>query len=429
MAKYNTNVFYNRSVNSKGAKYNTVAYVVLFRLTDNFAVGDNEYSLYSTYAMSESPNILSDAWDLHAKYEYLEGLVADDYEIIAARLFEVFDEFGVKDIAVNLVASLMVNENVELLEDAKMVAEILAKEDLNAVDFGTVEAFIEAMDDMGFSELAELFATVMTYDRLNVTDGDPQAAVSDFYVTKDENGLYDMILPFNLIIDYNKTVLPFMPEAVDTSVELAGADGEIVQDTVYKSRVFDIFAVTFDGLSAYEKEQVKKDIATILHSIKNDTKVITFANNETAFDVKYTGLANIDIDAAGWMEFEIPLKSAAAMGHKQFEQRMSGSGLMVNGGMQPVGAVIRITGPVTNPGFTLGSEVFSWNGTVPEGSTLVIDMDDKSCYMIDEAGNRSLATKNLTGEYVSIPVGSMVLQANQNTEEHIESVWQELVLY
>ena len=429
MANYNSNIFYNRSVNQKGAKYNTIAYVVLFRLTDGFTIGDNEYRLWATHSFVEGTQILSDGWSLNADYKYIEGLVADDSDIVAARLFEIFDEFGVKDLAVELVASLIVNDNVELLEDAKMFAEILARDNINAQEFGTVEAFIEAMDDMGFSELSELFATIMTYDRLNVTDGDPQAAVSDFYVTKDENGLYDLILPFNLIVDYNKTTLPFMPEAVDTSVELAGADGEIVQDTVYKSRVFDIFAVTMDGLSAYEKEQVKKDIATILHSIKKDTKVITFANNETAFDVKYTGLANIDIDAAGWMEFEIPLKSAAAMGHKQFEQRMSGSGLMVNSGSDPVGAIITITGPVDNPGFTLGDTAFSWTGTVPQGSRLVIDMDGQSCYMLDSEGKRTLATKNLQGEYVKIPVGSMVLQANQNTEEHIESRWRELVLY
>src|SRR5699024_11662226 len=117
---------------------------------------------------------------------------------------------------------------------------------------------IKTMDDMCFSELAEWFVTIMTYDRLNVTDGDPQAAVSDFYVTKDENGLYDLILPFNLIVDYNKTTLPFMPEAVDTSVELAGADGEIGQYTVDKSRVCDIFVVAMDGLSAYAYVQVEK---------------------------------------------------------------------------------------------------------------------------------------------------------------------------
>lgn len=429
MAKYNTNIFYNRSGNQKGAKYNTTTYITLFRLTDTFPISDNEYQLWSTYAFTDGTQLLSDEITLNADYKFIEGLVADDFEILAGGLFEIFEEFGVKDLAAELVASLIVNDNMGMLEEAKVFAEILAKDDIDAQDFGTVEAFIEAMEDMGFSELSKLFASIMTYDRLNVTDGDPQAAISDFYVTKDENGLYDIILPFNLIVDYNKTTLPFMPEAVDTSVELAGTDGEIVQDTVYRSRVFDIFAVTMDGLSAYEKEQVKKDIATILHSIKKETKVITFANNETAFDVKYTGLANIDKDAPGWMEFELPLKSAAAMGHKQFEQRMNGSGLMVNGGSEPVGAIITITGQVDNPSFTLGNEVFSWSGTVPEGSQLVIDMDGKSCYMIDSNGNRTLATKNLKGEYVKIPVGSMVLQANQNTEEHITSRWRELVLY
>ena len=162
MANYNSNIFYNRSVNQKGAKYNTVAYVVLFRLTDGLTIGDNEYRLWATHSFVEGTQILSDGWSLNADYKYIEGLVADDSDIVAARLFEIFDEFGVKDLAVELVASLIVNDNVELLEDAKMFAEILARDDINAQDFGTVEAFIEAMDDMGFSELSELFATIMT---------------------------------------------------------------------------------------------------------------------------------------------------------------------------------------------------------------------------------------------------------------------------
>ena len=132
MANYNSNIFYNRSVNQKGAKYNTIAYVVLFRLTDGFTIGDNEYRLWATYAFTEGTQVLSDEWVLNADYKFLEGLVADDSDIVAARLFEIFDEFGVKDLAVELVASLIVNDNVELLEDAKMFAEILARDNINA---------------------------------------------------------------------------------------------------------------------------------------------------------------------------------------------------------------------------------------------------------------------------------------------------------
>ncbi len=112
-----------------------------------------------------------------------------------------------------------------------------------------------------------------------------------------------------------------------------------------------------------------------------------------------------------------------------FDQTLIGSGLMVNSGSIPVGAVVTITGEVTNPTFEMGAETFTWKGTVKKGYSLVIDMDNQSCYMIDPNGVKSLATKNLTGEFVKIPVGSMVLQANSVTESHITAVWQEQVLY
>lgn len=429
MAKYNGGYYYNRSEVYGGAKYNTVAYVVLFKLSDVLYVSDNQYELLAKIIVSEKTIPLKEDWSLYSEYKYNENFNINDSDVSVKILFELFENLGIKDLAVQLFVGMYVQDRMDLIEEARTFAEILAKENLDLKEIGDVEALIETMDELGFSDLGEIFAKILAYERLNITDREPQTAISDFYITKDENGLYDVILPFGLIVNYNKTDIPFMPEAIDTSVQLSGTDGELVQDTVYGSRIFDIFAVTSDGLEPYEKEEIKRQIASILHSIKKETKTLTFASSETSFDVKYTGVADISVNAASWMEFELPLKSASSYAHKQFNQTLIGSGLMVNSGSIPVGAVVTITGEVTNPGFTLGDEVFLWEGTVKEGHKLVIDMDGQSCYMLDESNVRTLATKNLKGEYKKIPVGSIVLQANQNTEKHIESVWKEQVLY
>ena len=428
MAKYNSSVFYNRSQNYGGAKYNAIAYIILFRLSDIIQVSDNKFEYFAQMILSESSKIKDDLIS-NSHYDFRESFNIKEIDTSVTILFEVLDNIGMKDVAADLFVGMFVKDRIDILEDAKQFAEILASDKIHVEDIVDVDALIKAMDEMGFEELGEIFAKYPIYEQLNATDRDPKTAVSDFYVTKDENGLYDIILPFNLIVDYSRTHIPFMPEAIDTSVNLAGTDGEIVQDTVYGSRIFDIFAVTYDGLEIYEKEEIKRDIANILHSIKNKTKKITFANNETSFDVKYSGLADVTTDAPGWMRFEIPLKSESSYGSKMFEQTLYGSGLMTNGGDEAVGAIITISGEITDPTFEMGAETFKWTGTVPEGKQLIIDMDDQSCYIVDENGIKTLATKNLTGEYIKIPVGSMVLQASQETESHIITKWREKVLY
>lgn len=428
LAKYNSNIYYNRSQNHGGAKYNTVAYVVLLRLSEFVEVEDNKYEQFAKIIFKERA-WLKDVLEGRADYKFEGSITFEDSDPVFMVLFKMLEEFNIADISSELFTLMFVQDKIDVLEEAEQFAKIYASDKILMEEITSLEALVSTTDEMGFHELSELFAKILAYDSVNVTDRTPKTAISDFYITKDEQDLFDVIMPFGLIVDWNSTHIPFMPEAIDSSVNLAGADGEIVQDTVYGSRIFDIFAVTYDGLTLVEKEEVKKDIANILHSAKRNTKKLTFANNETSFDVKYTGLADVTTEAPSWMRFEIPLKSQSAYGHKLFDQTLIGSGLMVNGGSIPVGAVVTITGEVTNPTFEMGAETFTWKGTVKKGYSLVIDMDNQSCYMIDPNGVKSLATKNLTGEFVKIPVGSMVLQANSVTESHITAVWQEQVLY
>lgn len=428
MATYNSGIKYNKRQNQGGARYNAVAYVVMFKLGEVMDVTEGNYKLLSELILSERLN-LKYIFENYAEYQFKGSLLFDDFEVKFSVLFKVMDNIGMGDLFPKLVAGLFVKDKFGAIAELRQFADILAKEQIPFSEITDLETLVSTLDDFGFDELVNLFATMPVYDRLNITDKEPKTAVSDFYITKDPQGLYDLILPFNLIVDYSKTHIPFMPEAIDSTVSLSGTDGEVVQDTVYGSRIFDIFAVTMDGLEIWEKEEIKRDIAEILHSIKKGTKKLTFANNETAFDVKYSGLADIVTDAPSWMRFEIPLKSQSAYGHKLFDQTLEGSGLMVNGGNIPVGAVITISEGAVNPSFSIGKNEFSWQGTVPAGHKLVIDMDDQSCYLIDPNNKKTLATKNLKGEYVKIPQGSIVLQASQSTEPYISAVWQEQVLY
>lgn len=428
MASYNSGIRYNKKQNHGGARYNAVAYVVMFKLGEVIDVSETDYRILTELILSEQIN-LKYIFENNAEYQFKGSLLFDDFEIQYSSLFKLAENLGMEDLLPKLSAGLFIKEKFGAIEELNQFANILAQEEIPLEEITDIQTLIEAFDRCGLEELVDLFVNMPIYDRLNITDREPKTAVSDFYITKDPQGLYDLILPFNLIVDYSKTHIPFMPEAIDSTVSLSGTDGEVVQDTVYGSRIFDIFAVTMDGLEIWEKEEIKRDIAEILHSIKKGTKKLTFANNETAFDVKYSGLADIVTDAPSWMRFEIPLKSQSAYGHKLFDQTLIGSGLMVNSGSIPVGAVITISEGAVNPSFSIGTHSFEWQGTVPAGHKLVIDMDDQSCYLIDPNNKKILATKNLKGEYVKIPQGSIVLQASKSTEPYISAVWQEQVLY
>lgn len=428
MAKYNTAKRYNTNGAKGGAIYNVETYILVLKLNENIDFLEELQIPLAKLILSEKLNWI-DALGANVE-NFLSGTMSfvDSAPQLDA-FFEALERVGLIDKITELIVDLAINEDYSLIEEMEQFAEIFAELDFHLEDTANLEAFIETADEYGFEELAELFANILTFHDFNMTDKQPKSAISDFYVTKDEDGIFDIIKPFNLIVDYSKTKISFMPEATDTISELVGIDGEIVQDTVYRSRMFDIFAVTEQGLTLVEKEEIKKEISEILHSIKTGTKVITFANNETEFDVKYSGLADIVTDAPGWMRFELPLKSPSSYGRKQFNKDIKGSGLMENTGVIPTGPLVKITGPCENPAFLMGDVTIEWKSTIAANETLYIDMENETCYKINANGEKINAMKHFNGEFKKIPVGSLVLEANQATEEHISATWIERVLY
>lgn len=427
LARYNHGKKYNQSDAIDGAKYNTVAYVYALRVTDSFKVVDELEGPTASYLFTEALKLKED-FQLSVEHLSMESLNIKETDVHFEVLFEIFESLGLKDEFTGLVTLLSAMDKTSVLDEITAVD----REFFDSVVFTEtpdINAIISAADNIGLKEASALFAAMKSFEPVNVIDKTPKSSISDFYITKDEQGICDIIMPFNLIVDYSKSNIGFIPEAIDTSTTLAGVDGEIVQDTVYGSRLFDIFAVTEPGLSIPEKEEIKREIAEILHSIKKGTRVLTFANNETAFDVKYSGQAEIDTDAPGWLRFSLPLKSASSYGHKQFTKDKKGSGLLDNTGDVEVGPVITITGPVSSPGFTIGDMDITWNGMVAEDEKLVIDMQNETCYKVLANNTRQNAMKNFAGDFKKIPVGSIVLQANTNTEEHISATWIEKVLY
>ncbi len=429
MANYNSGIKYNVMPGSGGARYNSAPFVFRVVIRDDFLFSDEITVDFGKYILSDGVLAL-DSSDSNAVYTLKTTVNIEDDDIKYSGLFAVAENMNVVETVLNQYASLFFTEHFNAFENGLFqLNEIIAQENLQFKELSEIEAVLNALDFAEFEDAYNVFFSIFRQENMNLTDYPPRTSESDFYVTKGEGGVGDVLMPFNLIIDYSRTNIDFMPEAEDTSVSIMGIDGEIVQDTVYKSRKFDIFAVSQDGLSLEEKEQIKKQIAKILNSVKKGKKILTFADQSTSFEVKYSGLASAT-NKPSWVDFEIPLKSESAYGYSQFVKSLDGSGLISNNGDKEIGVVIKIKGSITNPSFLLGDRAFTWNGKINANETLVIDTNTISCYKILSNNTKENAKKYLDGEPdKKIPIGSVALTISGNIESHFHTEWREMVLY
>lgn len=183
--------------------------------------------------------------------------------------------------------------------------------------------------------------------------------------------------PFNYTIDFSKSIIPLMPEAVEAKETIAGADGEIVFNTTYGARVFELVALTDDGLSPAEKETEKDRVKAFLHSIKNQNIKLKFEQSNRVYEVKYNGLAEAN-NMPMCVEFVLPLKSSQSYAKSITTYEHAGNGDFTSDTIEPAGCKIIIEGPASLPIFVLNGQTLNYNNTVASGHTLVIDTSNST---------------------------------------------------
>lgn len=290
--------------------------------------------------------------------------------------------------------------------------------------------------ESGFTWNSDVYVTddskfIYEHDSFKMRDHDLKIAISDFIIgaMDSDNKAYDWFEPFHLLVDWDGTEIQSVPESESASIELPGVDGSIIRDTTYKDRTFTLMCYSEDKFTTYEKEEIKKKIAKILDSTKDEHKVLTVQATGTQFDVKYMGQAEVD-SGPNFVRAKIPLH-VDPYGHSLYQHELRGSGPISNSeGDAPLRVTHTITGPITNPLFSLGSHGYTWSGTIPSGSRLIISHENYTCYTIDIYGKKKNALQYLSGDFCEIPAGSgMYLNANVSTESKIVTTWSTLVLW
>ena len=311
------------------------------------------------------------------------------------------------------------------------VEAIISKvENINLNENASVKALLDIADKANLKEAESILALLSQFETFEMSDRTPRKAISDFLIGQidGKDSAYDWLSPFDMKIDWKNSSIQVMPSTESTYIEMPGRDGSLVEDTVYKNRLFSIVAFSEQGMSIYEKEQMKRDIAQILDSTKNAPKKLTIQSADVAFDVKYSGSADIT-GGPSYVKATIPFETSP-YGYPLFDREVSGTGLIVNNGDADVGCVHKISAGCVNPKFQLGKITYSFDGTVPENSTLVIDHDNYTCYIEGVEGTRTNVLDKLTGEFQVIPKQTrLALTAYPNTEKYIFTTIKEKILW
>ena len=430
MANYNSGKIYNKMANAGGALYNGATYIVTFRLNDFFSAGDAVTQLLAISIVYESPSI-ADAVRMSSLYMLNQELRFSSEQAKGYALFRIADSLGITDAISALVASLLITDRFKALDSISRLATLLqATESVALNEITSIRALIRKTESFGLSDLADLLAAVIAIrDTAYATDSDPKTAIADFIIGDptqvgegDLDAAFDWIMPFGLMMDWSQSVIPRAPEAESDEIQIAGVDGETLEHTRYRNRQFKVVAWSEDDLSQAEKDALVRQITEILDATKNETKILTFARTGVSFDVKYDGELGVE-EGPSFLRAIIPL-TASAYGYNRFEKQLDGSGLIQNAGIARVGVINRIAGECENPSFSMGDTDLLWTGTVPAGSNLYIDHGKEVCYLEDSFGNKTNARQYLSGEFVKIPVGgTIIITANDCTEEHLVTTW------
>jgi len=222
--------------------------------------------------------------------------------------------------------------------------------------------------------------------------------MADLYV--DTNGILQP-LGVAVLRDSREDLLPPTRDKVET---IAGMDGEFDFGSELNSRTIELHVCT-DIMTPSERETMKRTIAGCLNP---KTGAKTFAFNDSPDKIYHVFCdGRIQVQSIGrWITFVIPLRIDGSFIVSADLHTQVGSGVLANSGNIETPLTIEITGPVTNPSVTVGSDTLSWTGTVGVSDKLEIDTE----YMTVKF-NGSNAIADYTGGFPKLQPGETVVVA------------------
>lgn len=250
----------------------------------------------------------------------------------------------------------------------------------------------------------------------------------DCYISEDG---YFIASDYNIknLIDPSESELSTMPTASDSSVKIAGRDGEVVLSTTYEPIPFNIVCFTEDNLTVEEKILEENKIKFFLNNIKNRTIKLGFEDRDVYYNVKYSGSLTV-IRYPKSLRFSIPLKSADSYGKKIPAKKITGSGTEVSTTVKEVGGVFTILGPATTPSISLNDYVMEFDSNIAADAKLIIDSSRSTVTLVNALGRKTNRMVYYNHQFPKIKNGENVLQilSGIDDENQVTLEWNDLTL-
>ena len=250
----------------------------------------------------------------------------------------------------------------------------------------------------------------------------------DFYISS--NG-YLVIPEYNIkyLIDFNSSSIPSMPEAVESSVRIAGRDGDEVLNTTYEPMQFSIVCYTDDNLTQTEKVMEERKINQFLNSIKNDKKTFAIEKDGKFYKVKYNSLLTT-INFPKHLQFTIPLKSSESYAKDLKEKTIIGNQTAESDTIKEVGCLITIEGPAQTPKIYLNDYEMIFNNAILQGNRLEINTSNSTITHISNEGVKTNAMVYYNHEFPKIKYGDNTLRVESgiDNERQVSVKWYDLKL-
>lgn len=266
-------------------------------------------------------------------------------------------------------------------------------------------------DDTTHIVLGDIYP-ILDYDVSKIVD-----TTMTFEASLDENG-YFVVPDYNIkcLVSYSESNIPTMPEAVESTVRVAGKDGDVVLGTTYEPISFTIVCYTDDNLSVEEKNAEELKMNNFLNSIKDKTIRLKIDSKDIFYNVKYNGLLTT-INYPKHLRFSIPLKTSASFANNIEKSYMLGNATKQSNTAKKVGAIFTIAGPAQTPKIYLNDYEMFYNNVILSGAKLIIDSNRSTVTMVGRDGNLTNAMRYYNHEFPKIENGENVLKVSSGIDE------------
>ena len=248
----------------------------------------------------------------------------------------------------------------------------------------------------------------------------------DIYISK--KGYFGALkYDINNLIDFMESNIPSIAEATESSVKIAGRDGDIPLNTVYEPLSFEIVCYTEDNLTPEEKIIEEQKITSLLNSIKNQTKTFFMEREKKFYKVKYSGNLSV-VRYPKHLKFTIPLKSSESYAMNFEESEIIGNGTKVSNTIKDTGAIFTIKGPAIKPIISLNNYQMKYNENILEGNSLIINSEDSTITHITSAGVKTNAMRAYNHEFPKIKNGEnqLAVSSGIDDEKQVNVKWYDL---